>query len=85
MLELIDWIADEQFTEKLILQQFGWCAQQILQNRICNCKKGEELIKRVHLTEFYWFISSPLRFGEKETELCITCNCNYCKFLLSCF
>ena len=85
LLELIDWITDEHFAKKLILRQIGWSAQQMLQERILDYKKGEELIKRVHLIEFYWFNSFPLRFGEKETERSITCNCNYCKIFLSCF
>ena len=85
LLEIVDWLTDEHFAKKLILREVGWCAQQMLQKRILNYKKGEELIKRVHLIEFYWFNSSPLRFGEKETESFFTCNCSYCKFFLSCF
>ena len=59
--------------------------EEKIQERIFNYKKGEELIKRVHLIEFYWFNSSPFLFGEKETESSLICNCNYCKFFLSCF
>ena len=85
LLEIVDWLTDEHFAKKLILREVGWCAQQMLQKRILNYKKGEELIKRVHLIEFYWFNSSPVCFGEKETESSLTCNCNYCEFFLSCF
>ena len=85
LLEIVDWLTDEYFAKKLILREVGWCAQQMLQKRILNYKKGEELIKRAHLIEFYWFDSSPLRFGKKETERSLTCDCNYCKFFLSCF
>ena len=85
LLELVDWITDEHFAQKLILCQVGWCAQQMLQKRILNYKKGEELVKKVYLLKFCWFNLSPLHFGEKETELSLICNCNYCKFFLSCF
>ena len=85
LLEIVDWLTDEHFAKKFILREVGWCDHQMLQKQIFNYKKGEELIKRVHLTEFYWFNSSPLRFGEKETESSLICNCNYCKFFLSCF
>ena len=85
LLELVDWITDEHFAQKLILCQVGWCAQQMLQKRILNYKKGEELVKKNYLLEFYWFNSSPLRFGEKETKLSLICNCKYCKFFSSCF
>ena len=53
LLELVDWITDEHFAQKLILRQVGWCAQQMLQKRILNYKKGEELVKKVYLLEFY--------------------------------
>ena len=53
ILEIVDWLTDEHFAKKLILRKVGWCAQQMLQKRIINYKKGEELIKRVHLIEFY--------------------------------
>ena len=46
LLELVDWITDEHFAQKLILRQVGWCAQQMLQKRILNYKKGEELAKK---------------------------------------
>ena len=53
LLELVDWITDEHFAQKLILCQVGWCAQQMLQKRILNYKKGEGLVKKVYLLEFY--------------------------------
>ena len=53
LLQIIDWLTDEHFAKKLILREVGWCAQQMFQKRILNYKKGEELIKRVHLIEFY--------------------------------
>ena len=46
LLELIDWITDEHFAQKLILCQVGWCAQQMLQKRNLNYEKGEELVKK---------------------------------------
>ena len=49
LLEIVTWLTDEHFAKKLILRKVGWCAQQMLQKRILNYKKGEELIKRVHL------------------------------------
>ena len=78
LLEIVDWLTDKHFAKTL--REVSWCAQQMLQKRILNYKKGEELIKRVHLIEFYCFNSSPLHFGEKEIESSLTCNCNYCKF-----
>ena len=84
LIKLVDWITDEHFANKSILHQVGWCANQLLQKRILNYKKGEELVKRVYLVEFYWFNLSPLHFGKKETESSLICNCNYCNFF-SCF
>ena len=52
LIELVDWITDEHFAKKSILRQVGWCANQLLQKRILNYKKGEELVKRVYLVEF---------------------------------
>ena len=40
LLGLVDWITDEHFAQKLILCQVGWCAQQMLQKRLLNYKKG---------------------------------------------
>ena len=85
LIEIVDWITDEHFAKKSILRQVGWCANQLLQKRILNYKKGEKLVKRVYLVEFYWFNLSPLCFGEKETESSLICNCNYCKIFFSCF
>ena len=79
LIEIVDWITDEHFAKKSILRQVGWCANQLLQKRILNYKKGEELVKRVYLVEFYWFNSSLFHFGKKETESSLICNCNYCK------
>ena len=85
LVELVDWITDEHFANKSFLRQVGWCAQQLLQKRILNYKKGEEFVKRVYLVEFYWFNSSPFRSGKKETGSSLICNCNYCNFFSSCF
>ena len=85
LIEIVDWTTDEHSAKKSILRQVGWCANQLLQKRILNYKKGEELVKRVYLVEFYWFNSSPLRFGKKETESSLICNSNYCKKIFSCF
>ena len=52
LIEIVDWITDEHFAKKSILCQVGWCANQLLQKRIFNCKKGEELVKTVYLVEF---------------------------------
>ena len=45
--ELVDWITDEHFVKKSILHQVGWRTQKLLQKRILNYKKGEELVERV--------------------------------------
>ena len=85
LIELVDWITDEHFAKKSILRQVGWCANQLLQKKILNYKKGEKLVKRVYFVEFYWFNLSPLCFGKKETESSLICNCNYCKFFFFMF
>ena len=85
LIELVDWITDEHFAMKSILRQLGWCAQQLLQKRILNYKKEEELVKRVYLVELYWFNSSTLHFGKKETESSLICNCNYSNFFFHVF
>ena len=69
LIEVVDWITDKHFVKKSILHQVGWCAQQLLQKRILSYKKGEKLVKRVCLVEFYWFNLSPLRFGKKEMRV----------------
>ena len=84
LIELLDWITDEHFVKKSILRQVSWCAQQLLQKRILNYKRGEELVKRVYLVEFYWFNKSLLCSRKNETESSLIINCNYCKFF-SCF
>ena len=80
LIDIVDWTTDEHSAKKSILRQVGCCANQLLQKRILNYKKGEELVKRVSLVEFYWFSTSPLRSGKKETESSLICNCNYCNF-----
>ena len=52
LIELADWITDEHFAKKSVLRQVGWCANQLLQKRILNYEKGEELVERVYLVEF---------------------------------
>ena len=85
LLEIVDWLTDEHFPKKLSLREVGWCAQKMLQKRILNYKKGEKLIKKVRLIDFYWFNSSPLCFGEKKPKKSLASDCNYCKFFLSRF
>ena len=89
LIDIVDWTTDEHSAKKSILRQVGCCANQLLQKRILNYKKGEELVKRVYLVEFYWFNSSPLHFGKKETESSLIFNCNNCifffKFLMRIF
>ena len=40
LLEIVDWLTDKHFAKKLILKEVDWCAQQMLQKRILNYKKG---------------------------------------------
>ena len=72
LIELVDWITDEHFAKKSFLCQVGWCAHQLFQKRILNYKKGEELMKRVYLVEFFCFAKKP--------ESSLICNYNYCNF-----
>ena len=69
LIELVDWITDEHFAKKSILRQVGWCANQLLQKRILNYKKGEELVKSVYLVEFSDLIRLLFVLEKKKLRL----------------
>ena len=69
LIELVDWITDEHFAKKSILHQVGWCANQLLQKRILNYKKGEELVKSVYLVEFSDLIRLLFVLEKKKLRL----------------
>ena len=61
------------------LHQLGWCSNYTLDKRFLNYPKGNGIIKKTEVIEFYWFNHSPNRFDkQRNLSKAEVCNCVHC-------
>ena len=83
-LKMVDWLMDEHFFQKNGLRELDWCSNYMLDKRIVNYGKDQQVFKKTEIVEFYWFNNSPNSFDKKQfvTEVEV-CNCMHCRFFMS--
>ena len=81
LLNIVDRLLDEHFFQADGLHQLGWCSNYMLDKRFLNYPKGNGIIQKTEVIEFYWFNHSPNRFDKQQNLSKVeVCNCVHCYF-----
>ena len=79
LLDVVDRLLDEHFFQADGLHQLGWCSNYMLDKRPLNYPKGNSIIRKTEVIEFYWFNHSPNRFDKQrnlsKVEVCNGMHC----------
>ena len=82
LLNVVDRLLDEHFFQADDLHQLGCCSNYMFDKRFLNYPKGNGIIQKTEVIEFYWFNHSPNRFDKQwNLSKVEVCNCVHCYFL----